>query len=49
MGLVDPRVGLGRVGSRFFSSSWVGLSRVGSTVAKILKFEKIMLMLLKHG
>jgi len=42
MGWVDPWVGLGciglgRVGSRFFSFWWVGLGWVGSTVAKVLK------------
>ena len=44
MGWVDPWVGLGRVGSRFCSFLWVG-----STIAKVLKFERIILMHLKHG
>ena len=37
---------MGRVGSRFFSffASWVG-----STTAKVLKIEGIILMHLKHG
>ena len=28
---------------------WVRLGWVGSTIAKVLKFERIMLMNLKHG
>jgi len=39
MGWVDPWVGLG----------WVGLGWVGSTTAKVLKFERISLLHLKHG
>jgi len=47
MGWVDPWIGLG----------WVGLGRdvqflvgwVGSTTAIVLKFERIMLMHLKHS
>jgi len=42
-----PRVGLGRVGSRFFSFG--GFGWVGSTIAKVRIFLKIMLMHLKHG
>ena len=47
MGRVDPRVVLGRVGSRFLSFWWVWLGC--STIAIILKFERIILMHLKHG
>ena len=47
MGWVDPWVGLGWVGSRFFSFG--KLRWVGSTIAKVLKFERTMLMHLKQG
>jgi len=42
MGWVDPCVGLGRV--HIFFMGWVG-----STTEKYYKFERIMLMHLKHG
>ena len=44
MGWVDPWVGLGWVEIFQFLVGWVG-----SIIAKILKFEKIMLMYLKHN
>jgi len=46
MGWVDPWVGLGQAGSRFFSFWWVGL---GPLQQKYYKFERIILMHLKHG
>ena len=44
MGWVDPWVGLGRNFSVFGGFGWVG-----STIAKALKIERIILMHLKHG
>ena len=40
MGWVDPRVGLGWVGSRFLDFWWVGLSRGSETFPKILKLGR---------
>ena len=44
MGWVDPWVGSGWVDIFQFLVGWVG-----STMAKVLKFERIMLLHLKHG
>jgi len=43
MGWVDPWVGLGRVEIFQFLVGWIG-----STAAKVLKLERIMLLNLKH-
>ena len=47
MGWADPWVGSGWVGLGRDFQFLVG--RVGSTTAKVLKFERIVLMHLKHG
>ena len=49
MGWDDQWVGLGWVGLGRDFSVFGGLCWVGSTVAKVLKFERITLMHLKHG
>jgi len=49
MGWVDPWVGLGWVGLGRDFSVFGGLGWVGSTTAKVQKFERIILMHLKHG
>jgi len=40
MGWVDPRVGLGSVGSRFLAFWWVGLGCGSETFPKILKLGR---------
>jgi len=49
MGWVDPWVGLGWVGLGRDFSVFGRLGWVGPTTEKVLKFERIMLMHLKHG
>ena len=47
MGWLDPRAGLGWIGLRGDLSVFGGW--VGSTTAKVLKWERIMSLHLKHG
>ena len=47
MGWLDPRAGLGWIGLRGDLSVFGGLGWVGSTTAKVLKWERITLMHLK--
>jgi len=49
MGWVDPWVGLDCVGLGRDFSVFGGLGWIGSIIAKVLKFYRIMLMHLKHG
>jgi len=42
MGWVDPRVGLGWVGSRFLAFWWVGLGHGSETFLKIINLGKTL-------